>query len=168
MNSFDILEREQVWTKLALSPRRKFLAAGMYLKVTEVASSGDWQHSRMSWFSQHRHKSPETSAWSASALGWWKQPMTQQMVSLGLYQGESWAWGKAHVLLNHLNHSSGFLWILMHPCCPGTGYTTQRAAFPVGWLCWQGVVPFSSSLLKEKCRFDHLHFCGHELLSCKK
>lgn len=35
------------------------------------------------------------------------------VVSLGLYQGESWAWGKTHVLLNHLNHCSGFLWLLV-------------------------------------------------------
>lgn len=131
---FDIREREQ-----ALSPRRKFLATGTYLRVPGVACSGDWQHSRRSDCPNTDISVQETSVCRVNALECQKQPRTQHVVSLGLYQGESWACGKARVLLNYFNHSSGFPWLSMpvHAAL-GQVYTALTAAFSVGWLCWLG------------------------------
>lgn len=141
---FVTLKKEQVWTKPALLSRRQCLAASTSLRVTGIACWGDWRHRRLSQFSQPRHECTETPACWENAPGQQKQPLTQHVVSSGLRQSESWAWGKAHVFLRHLSLSSGQSWCQ----CP---LGASACCLRMGLHCSESSVPCRLALRTQAC-----------------
>jgi len=91
--------------------------------------------------------------------------MTRHVVSLGLHQGESWAWGKAHMLLNHLSLSSGPPCLLV-PARAASLHWEQCSLW--GALLARACVSFLSSAEGEALIGLVIVGLCSELLFCKK